>query len=192
MIGRANTLFPLALVIALAALTFWLERAVEVAGGPPRDTKNHDPDFIAENFTATNMNKLGRPDSTLAARKMLHYPDDDSTDLEAPQLVQLREDAPAIRVRAERGTVTKDGEAVHFYDNVVVTRDATAERPELRVDTRYLYVLPKEEIARTPEHVLITEGKSRLAGVGMEVNNKTRQLRLMQAVRGSYVPQRTR
>jgi lipopolysaccharide export system protein LptC len=187
-IGRANALFPLALVIALAALSFWLERAVQVAGGPARDTTRHDPDFIAENFTATKMNALGRPDSTLTAKKMLHYPDDDSTDLDQPRLVQLREDAAPIRVRSERGMVNKDGDAVHFYDNVVVTRDATPERPELRVDTSYLYVLPNEGIARTPEPVLITEGTSRLAGIGMEVNNTTRQLALASSVRGTYVP----
>ena len=34
--------------------------------------------------------------------------------------------------------------------------------------------------------VVITEGRSRLAGVGMEFNNKTRQFKLLSRVRGAF------
>ncbi len=85
--------------------------------------------------------------------------------------MQLREKEPAIRVRADRGTVTKDGEEVRLYDNVVVMRDATAERAEMRAETEFLQVFPNEKIARTPERVVITEGGSRLTGTGMVAND---------------------
>lgn len=185
--ARTNTLFPLALMVALAALTFWLERAVEVGAGADHGLTRHDADFMAENFTATQLDVTGRPEYSLTARKMVHYPDDESTELDHPRLVQLRVDAPPLRVRSDRGTVTKDGKEVHFYDNVVVTRDATPSRPELRVDTSYLMVLPDPDIARTPERVVITEAGSRLSGVGMEANNKTHEFELKSDVHGTYV-----
>ena len=80
-----------------------------------------------------------------------------------------------MRISAERGTVTKDGEEVRLYGNVVVVREATKARPELRMETTYLQVFPKQDLARTPEAVVITEGASRLTGVGIEYNHKTRQ-----------------
>jgi len=43
-------------------------------------------------------------------------------------------------------------------------------------------------VARTPEPVLITEGSSKIAGVGMEYDNAKRQLELKARVSGSYEP----
>ena len=184
---RASTLFPLLLVIALAAVTFWLERTVQMATPTQRDTARNDPDLIAHGVKSLQLDASGRLDSTLAAAKMVHFPVDDSTELTQPRLVQLREKEPAIRVRADRGTATKDGEEVRLYDNVVVTRDATAERAEMRAETSFLQVFPNEKVARTPERVVITEGGSRLAGTGMVVNARTEQMTLEADVAGTFV-----
>jgi LPS export ABC transporter protein LptC len=56
------------------------------------------------------------------------------------------------------------------------------------MDTTYLQVFPKTEQARTPEPVLITEGSSRLTGVGMEYDNAKRVLELKARVSGTYAP----
>jgi lipopolysaccharide export system protein LptC len=159
-------------------LTLWLERAVNAPGAGRPDRSLHTPDFIVERFTATTLDKGGRPEWKLAANRMIRYPDDETTELEEPRILQLPGDGPPVRISAERGTVAKDGEEVRLYGNVVVIREAEGPRAELRMETSYLQVFPEEELAVTPEAVLITEGRSRLAGVGMEYNNKTRQFRL--------------
>ncbi len=64
---------------------------------------------------------------------------------------------------------------------------ATKGRPELQMETTYLQVFPKQDIVRTPEAVVITEGASRLTGVGMDYNTKTRQLELKARVNGTFV-----
>lgn len=183
--ARANTLFTLGLAAGLAMLTLWLERAVNAPAGGRPDPSLHNPDFIVERFTATTLDKSGRPESRLIAKRMVHYPDDETTELEEPRLLQLPGEGPPVRITAERGTVTKDGEEVRLYGNVVVIREATGARAELRMETAYLQVFPKEELAVTPESVVITEGRSRLAGVGMEYNNKTRQFTLKARVTGT-------
>lgn len=184
--SRANTLFTLALAAGLAALTFWLERTVNAPIRGPADVTRHEPDYIVSQLNATNLDPNGRPESTLTARTMRHFPDDQTTELDAPQLVQLRTDRPPVHIAADRGKVMKDGEEVRLYGNVVVRREATAERPELRMETTYLQVFPKEDVARTNEHVVIHEGKSRLTGVGMDYNNKTRQIELKSRVSGMF------
>ncbi len=176
--ARANTLFTLGLAAGLAMLTLWLEHAVNAPTGARPDPSLHNPDFIVERFTATTLDQAGRPESRLTAKRMVHFPDDETTELEEPRLVQLADEGPPVRISAERGTVTKDGEEVRLYGNVVVIREAQPPRAELRMETTYLQVFPKEERAVTPESVVITEGRSRLAGVGMELDNKTRQFAL--------------
>lgn len=182
--ARANTLFTLGLAAGLAMLTLWLERAVNAPAGGRPDPSLHNPDFIVERFTATTLDKSGRPESRLIAKRMVHFPDDETTELEEPHLLQLPGEGPPVRITAERGTVTKDGEEVRLYGNVVVIREAAGARAELRMETAYLQVFPKTELAVTPESVVITEGRSRLAGVGMEYNNKTRQFTLKARVTG--------
>ena len=183
---RANTLFPLVLLIGLAGLSFWLERAVQEQEGEAREEQN-DPDFIVENFTAMNMDKNGIASSTLKARRMKHYPETETSELEKPFLVQLRESGPPVHISADRGLIAGTGEEVRLYGNVVVARQATADRPELRLETRYLQAFPEQDLARTTEHVVITQGRSRLSGVGMEFNSKTEEFVLKSKVSGVYV-----
>jgi len=189
--SRAGTIFPVALVAMLAALTFWLERLVEGTEGlsPPRDPGT--PDFMIDNLKATKMTPEGRAEYSLAAAKMVHFPDSDRTEVEAPRLVQWRADAPPVRVSADRGTVSGDGKELHLSGDVLIVRDPAPGRGELRVATSYLQVIPDAEIARTPEHVVVTQDGSRLEGVGMEFNNKTREMELRSLVSGTYVPTAT-
>jgi len=183
---RAYNLFPLLLILALAAASVWLERAVK---GPEQDRSGktrHDPDFIAEDFSIVKMNAAGKPEYTLSAKRMLHYPDDQSTSIVTPRLVQRRNEAAPIVIRADRGLVSKNGDESSFYGNVVVVREAGRGQDELRVQTEYLQVLPDRDLVRTDKPVVITEGRTRLVGVGMELNNKTRQLALRSQVRGTF------
>ena len=183
---RAPILFPLLLMLALAVMSFWLERAVQAPEFDKSGKSRHDPDFIASNFGITRMNAAGKPEYILSAERMLHYPDDDSTSVRAPRLVQLRDKAPPVVVRADRGLISRNGEEAHFYGNVVVIREAGKGEKELRVETEYLQVVPDRDIARTDKAVTITEGRSRLSGVGMEINNKTRQFLLNSQVKGTF------
>jgi lipopolysaccharide export system protein LptC len=183
---RASHLFPLLLMLALAAGSLWLERAIQ----PPERDKSgktrHDPDFIAEDFGITKMSATGKPEYSLSAERMLHYPDDETTHIVAPRLVQHHDAAAPIVIRADRGRISRNGDEASFYGNVVVVRGADQERSELRVQTEYLEIVPERDLARTDRPVIITEGTSRLAGVGMQINNKTRQFALLSQVRGTF------
>lgn len=188
--ARANTLFSLGLAAGLAGLTFWLERLVQTPVVETTRAASRVPESTADGVIANSMNETGRADSKLTAKRMQHFPGDQITEFEDPRLVQYRDGGPPVVITAERGTVTKDGEEVRLYGNVVVRREATRDRPELRVETTFLQVFPKTDIARTPEPVVITEGNARLSGVGMVYDNKQRQLDLHARVSGSFRPER--
>lgn len=185
---RASQLFPVLLMLGLALGTLWLEQLVQLPEIGAKDRARHDPDFIVENFTIQRMNAAGAPESSLVAARMIHYPDDETTDLEKPRFLQRTPDQPPIEAVSERGTITKDGETVYLKDNVVVTRAGTDGRPPMVMTTSLLEVEPRAEIARTDRPVTIVEGDSQLEGVGMEVHSKTRQFELHARVRGVYQP----
>jgi len=191
---RASTLFPVVLVAALAGLTFWLERLVQGPEGQVTRRAPDVPDFVVENLKATTMNAAGAAEYSLSAVRMAHFAVNDATEVDEPRLVQWGtsaggddpKKAPPVRVAAERGTVTGDGKELHLRGNVVITRDAADNRTELRVETSYLQVIPDAEIARTPEHVVITYDGSRLEGVGMDFNQGKRELVLRSQVSATY------
>jgi lipopolysaccharide export system protein LptC len=183
---QASNLFPLLLMLALAAASLWLERTVQA---PERDNTGktrHDPDFVAEDSSITKIGVTGKPEYVLSAARMLHYPDDESTDIVEPRLVQRHDNAAPVVIRADRGKITKDGAEASFHGNVVVVREAGQGNSELRVQTEYLLIVPDRDLARTDKPVIITEGRSRLSGIGMEFNNKTRQFALQSRVRGTF------
>jgi lipopolysaccharide export system protein LptC len=179
-------LFPLLLMLALAGLSFWLERTVREEEGAHPSFRRHDPDYIVDNLKHTRFNSLGAVESTLAAAKMLHYPDDDTTDLIAPRLVQTKTNEPRVTVTADRGTVSQDGEEVFLYDNVLLVRDGSAERSETRMRTTFLHVVRGRSVVSTDREVVISEADRMLSGRGMEYRNDSQELFLRERVRGRY------
>jgi lipopolysaccharide export system protein LptC len=180
--------FPLALMVSLALITFWLDRAVrEEESGP--SVRRHDPDYLVTNFTTTTYNRAGAAESVLSAAQMVHYPDDDSTELTAPRVLQAKPDEPRFTVRADRGQLSREGDEIFLYDNVVLVREADAKRPETRMTTEFLHVLRDRSLVRTDRPVKIVEGSRSLSGRGMEYNNESRELLLRHDVVVRFEPQ---
>jgi lipopolysaccharide export system protein LptC len=183
-------MFPLLLMLALAALTFWLERTVREEEGVHPSLRRHDPDYVVDNLTHTRFNVQGLVESTLAAAKMLHYPDDGSTDLVTPRVVQTKPNEPRVTLTADRGTLSQDGEEVFLYGNVLVVRDAGPERSETRMRTSFMHVVGAHSVIRTDRDVEITEEDRVLSARGMEYHNDTKELFLRERVRGRFEPRK--
>jgi lipopolysaccharide export system protein LptC len=181
-------LFPLGLMLSLAMLTLWLEHAARVEEKPAA-LRRHDPDYLISNFVTTTYNARGQTESVLAAARMLHFPDDDTTDLVAPRVLQAKPDQPRFTVRADRGTLSREGDEIFLYDNVVLTREADAVDPEGRMTTSFLHILRDRALVRTDKEVHFQEPGRTLEGRGMEYHTDTRQLSLAHDVKGSFEPQ---
>ena len=183
-------LFPLLLMLALALLTFWLEQAVREEEGVHPALRRHDPDYVVENMSLIRFDAQGATESTLAAAKMIHYPDDDSTELVAPRVVQTKPNEPRMTVTAERGTLSQDGEEVFLYGNVLLVREKGAQHSESRMSTSFLHVVRSRSLVRTDREVEIREEDRVLSGRGMEYHNDSRQLFLRERVRGRFDPKK--
>ena len=190
MIVAPTRLFPLLVALVLAVLSYALERAVRE--GPLRpEPRRHDPDYIVDRFVMTVYGADGSVESRVTADTITHYPDDGTTDVVAPRLLLSKPGSPRYRGRAQRGSVADDGEEVFLYDDVVLIREADAERPEARLETDFLHVVGGLAIARSDREVRLRLGANRLTGHGMEYHHETGQFLLRTKVRGQFEP-RTR
>ena len=183
----STRLFPLLLMLTLALLTFWLERLVREEP-QLQAQRRHDPDYAVERFTLVEHSREGAPVSTLSAAKMVHFPDDDSTELLAPRALQTRPDEPRLALSADRGTLSQDGVEMLLYDNVLMLRDGFAGAPGSQLRTSFLHVLSALSLVRSDREVQIAEPGRSIAAHGMQYDNQTGQLTLYAQVRGTYDP----
>jgi lipopolysaccharide export system protein LptC len=167
-----SALFPLGVLFALAALTYWLRYATELPE-PSQDGKHrHDPDYIVTTATLRKLDLDGNLKYTLKAVDIRHYPDDDSTDMTLPNVVYLNPSKPPVTITAQRGHASKDGEQVDLYDEVHIHRAPSAKDEAMDATMEQLTVLPDDEKAYTKSPVLITQGISWVKGIGMQVDNR--------------------
>jgi len=188
----SSQLFVIVLLALLAGLSFWLQRAVapvEVV----RDGKlRHDPDAIAENFMVRQFDEKGRVKYRLTAPYMMHFPDDDSSELKSPTLIHYRPNAPQLTLTGKNAKVTSKGQTVFLWDDVKAVRAATPARPELVARMPDLTVQPDDGTAFTQSPVEITEDKSWVKGVGMHLDQNTSTFELKSQVTGLTYPRRAK
>jgi lipopolysaccharide export system protein LptC len=183
---RLITWSPLILVALLATMSFWLDRKVQPPAHRPDGTTRHDPDFIVEGFSAVKMNPDGTRRYALAAKRMVHFPDDNSTQLELPRLVYFDYQRAPVTIRSETAEAVQGGDDVFFRGDVQIIRAAYASNAELGVFTSFLHVIPDKDLAKTDKPVRMVEGNSTASSVGLEFNNATREIKLLSEVKASY------
>jgi lipopolysaccharide export system protein LptC len=175
---RPTTWLPLAALALLVGLTLWLNQLVQPQGPRADGSKRHDPDLMVENFSARKLDDSGLVRYTLAARKMVHYPDDDSAHLEVVRLEAFEPQQPRMTITADRGLLEQGGDRVLIEGNVVMVREADANTGPARLTTEKMIVLPDEGIARSAAPVRMENSDGVSHAASLELNNKTRTLQL--------------
>ena len=118
---RVNHLLPVALMLLLGAMTYWLQFAIEATPQTESASNSHEPDAIGKKVTIARMDLRGIAQYHLSAERMVHYPDDDSMELTAPRF--LKKDATAeITVTANKGVINQETKEARFYDNAELLR----------------------------------------------------------------------
>ncbi|MDX2217985.1 MAG: LPS export ABC transporter periplasmic protein LptC [Burkholderiales bacterium] len=187
---RATLLLPLAALLALVALTFWLERQVRAEAYRPSTAASNEPDVIIDNFNASKMAPDGSIRYRLNARKMTHYPTGDTSRLEQVSFETRSADQPTIRVTADGGTVTQEGELVVMEGNVVMNADATNTSPAWTLTTDKLTAQPKENLVQSDAPVVFRSRDIDMTASAFTLNTKTRVVDLRN-IRAVYASRRS-
>jgi len=186
---RPTSWLPLTALALLVALTLWLNALVQAPTARADGSHRHDPDLIVENFNARKLGEDGRVLYTLAARKMVHYPDDDSALLESVKVEAFEPKQPRMMITADNGRLEQGGDRVLIEGNVVIVRDADAKNEAARVTTDRLVVVPDAGIARTDSEVTFESASGRAVAKGFEIDNRARTMH-SGPVRATFEPPR--
>lgn len=185
---RLRSWLPLLPLLLLLAATYWLNLQVQSAASVAKKSQRHDPDYIIDNFTATTLDEQGKIRFVMSATKMLHYPDDDTTHLEAPRVVSLSAERPPLRMSAQNGEISRKGEEIFLRNDVVIVRPAYENRSELTFTSNYLRVLPNKDLITSNQPVTMIDARTNLKAIGMELDNKARTIKFLSQVKTVYVP----
>ena len=177
------------LLLFVTGLTGWLLNKIDSDDIQTVAGLSHDPDYYMENFSQVSMDEFGNVERRLRASRMVHFPDDDSTELTDPKLeIHSAEKALPWHVKAERGWVSASNEVILLYGEVEIWRYQTNGERELEVPTEDLRILPDERYAETDNPATIKSHESVTHAVGMRADFRANRLELLRQVRSQHVP----
>ncbi|MBL8435132.1 MAG: LPS export ABC transporter periplasmic protein LptC [Zoogloea sp.] len=181
---RSHSLFPLLVLTLLAGVSVWLERVTQQEPVAKTDKTRHEADFSADKITLHRFDPTGKVQYILVADNMVHYADDESTELKNPRLNYLNRPEP-VWVESRFASVNKDGSTVVLTDDVLVRRAAYAGKPESTLRTEQMTVWPEDEKMRADKPVTLTQGQTVINAERMESDNIIGEVRLQGQVRGT-------
>jgi lipopolysaccharide export system protein LptC len=145
------------------------------------DTNSESPNFVATNLVVTSFETDGTAKTRTFAEQAISYEDGRMFGT-MPRYVTINPAAPQTRARADKGTSKDGGESVFFEGNVVVTREADAERAAMRMTTPNAWVYPDEDRMRTEAPVRMTQGNDLTTGIGMKLDIVERTVQILKDV----------
>lgn len=181
---RSHSLFPVIVLTLLAGVSVWLDRVTQQDPVAKTDKTRHEADFSADKITLHRFDPTGKVQYILVADSMLHYADDESSELKNPRLNYLNRPEP-VWVESRFASVNKDGTTVVLTDQVLVRRAAHAGKPESTLRTEQMTVWPEDEKMRADKPVTLTQGQTVINAERMESDNIIGEVRLQGQVRGT-------
>lgn len=116
------------LVVTIAVmfgLSLWLQMNFLKPTLPQNETViSHEPDYYIHKFTATGRDANGIA-YVLEAKRLAHFPDDNTALLDEPRLVQYEQDTSSRTTSSDSGLVYENGTKILLQGNVQVTQGAT-------------------------------------------------------------------
>ncbi len=177
-----------AVLLGLVGASSWVARKSEIEQS--NQPEPHTPDYYLESFTATMLGIDGIPEKRLIAKRMLHYPDDDTTELNEPKMTVYDGNLPPWESRSEKGWVSGDGEEILLQGQVYIDREGSEDSHPIHIITRDLRIHPSRDYAETTEDAFVQSGGSWVESTGMQVwYTQPARVKLLAEVRGRYEPE---
>jgi len=144
--------------LALLGLFAWWYSAAFGPEPEPVPASARKPDYVVEDLVGVTMDANGRPARRLETPQLRHYPDDDSSELDAPRLLIFDDEAPPWRVRSERAWASADGTEVLLEGAVRAERDAAPNLEPMLLITSEMLLLPDSDYAETSRFAELERG----------------------------------
>ena len=173
-------------VFALGIASFWMLHKLEVDERNTLKLRQHEADYSIDQMTRRTFGLAGELRSILHSPHVVHFADDDSTELASPRMEIYNGDVEPWHVAAERGWVSSGNEVVLLHGDVEIWRQDKSGQRVYQVLTSELRVLPKEQYAETDNAATIIAPATVSHAIGMRANFAHDRLQLLQKVRSRH------
>ena len=182
-----------ALATALAGSAMWLNMVMKRSASIEAKSLAPDrPDYSFHNFRYFRIKANQSADYKLTGREIAHYPGNDSYLVKFPVMETLDKRQRLQVAYSDWAYLEDENSKMHMHENVVVLRPPTKETEAFRLTTEYLLYFPDEEVMRTDIDVKILKGEADMSAIGMESNNATREIFLLDRAKVVYPPAKSR
>ena len=186
---RIGSAVSVILLASLVAGTWWAADYARnaVTEDPPRRI-THEIDSYVENFVMVRSDVQGLPTARMEGKRMVHYPDDDSSEVTQLRAVNQRADRPTTVATSDTARMDQDGARIVMKGNVDLQRMAGGGRDALQIRSEEMTLLPDQDVAFTDQPATIVNGRSRIQGRGMRYDNVTRELSIAHSTKVEILP----
>jgi lipopolysaccharide export system protein LptC len=179
-----NTFVSLAIlsVILLAGMTLsYHSREVPI----PQPTLL--PDAYMENVTAIIMDKKGKPSIKIKTPRMVHFIENDTSELIDPQLTIYRRSPEPWFITSKFAKAQQGIDQVDFWKDVIIHHAGDLTSPATIITTPTLTVHPNDQTAETTDFITFTQPSVTVKAIGMTADLNTGSIKLLSQTRGEYV-----
>ena len=185
-------LMPLLLMGTLTLVTFWLvKKNTPVEKSAIERVRLHEPDYTINNGALSALNESGVTKYRVLGKKVIHYDDDASIDIETPRIRLFPPEKSPITVKADKGHLDGDLTILDLIDNAEIfrppqTASATEPaRPRMLARSSYFKVLINDDIIQTNKPIRLEQGVSGMNSTeGGVFNNIEQSMVLSGQVKG--------
>jgi lipopolysaccharide export system protein LptC len=160
-------LMPLLLMGTLTLVTFWLvKKNTPAEKSAIERVRLHEPDYTISNGALSALNESGVTKYRVLGKKVIHYDDDASIDIETPRIRLFPPEKSPITVKADKGHLDGDLTILDLIDNAEIfrppqTASATEPaRPRMLARSSYFKVLINDDIIQTNKPIRLEQGVS--------------------------------
>lgn len=184
---RQGLLYAL-LTAGVFGLALWLQHLrVDMAFTPPGDTP-HVASMRMEGVALKVFGEDGLPAYRIDAPTMTRFADDDTMELDSPQMHVFNPGQPPMTVLSERAWLAADREEVRLLGKARVARPDDGDRNGYTVYTSDIQVFPERREGRTDQPVLTVGEGYRIEGTGGDIDMELGIVNLHRDVKSTYLP----
>lgn len=186
--GKLHYLTVLLLIILLAIVSGWIFESIEKSPILTKEKTRHDPDYFLKNFTATTMNRKGKPAYQVKAQHLEHYPDDDSMKLQHPLFSFYKNNIKTWTAQANEVLIIQNNEKIYLTGQVILKKVSPDKNiAPMILTTEQLTIEPEKNLAYTKIKINLQKGDNTIQATGMRADMSKNRIEFLSRTRSHYV-----
>lgn len=146
------------------------------------------PDAIMEDVVTVIYDKQGKPRLKIATPRMVHYLENDATNLTTPEVTLYRKSPQPWRITSQYAKATDGTNKVDFWENVIIQHTGDHNSPTTLIKTPTLTVHPERQTAQTNDAITLIQPSIVVKSIGMFADMDSGNIKLLSEAIGEYVP----